>query len=756
MFFPIRGKVLLKSRLSFISNYKSVMEPPFFSIIIPTYSRPGQLQVCLQSLLRLDYPRDNFEVIVVDDGSPTPLGDVVAEFENPLNLRLIRQQNAGPAAARNTGVKYAKGKFIAFTDDDCTPDSDWLTIFANQFAETPNCILGGKTVNKLSKNPFASTSQLIVDIVYRHYNANFKQARFFASNNMAIPARLYRELGGFNEQLRTSEDRELCDRWLHRGYQMVYLPEAVIYHAHQLTFYKFCKQHFSYGQGAYRFHKIRAVRGSGTMQGEMKFHANLRNWLFYPFTTVKGGQAIVLGFLLLMWQLINTVGFTWEALRQSCKRDFAFLGGKRIAYYLWHYPILSETFIQREITALQQAGLTVEVIADAPDDLEVLDPQARALADTTHYLLPVNKFKLLKIAAFFLLMRPLRTISSFFFVRKQEYHHYKSFKEDIAIFTKAIYLAGVFREKHINHGHCPWSDVNAFILLVASRLTGIPYSAQARAHDVHRKISAYAMPEKFGNAKFVITNCRYNEDHLKSFLDRESWPKIHTIYEGLNLSRFSPNSFRKDLSKELRLFTVARIIEQKGFAYLLQACKILKDRGVSFRCDIIGAAEEPLYIDYYEKIIALHKQLGLQDCVFFLGGQPFPKVIDAYRQTDIFVLPCVLAEDGSRDITPNSLMEAMAMKLPVITTPVTGVPEIVDDGVNGILIPTHNEQALVEAILKLKNDPELRRVLGENARQKIEKRFDISKNILCYAELFQGKKLNHNAPTLIKSQHITG
>ncbi|MGH7453077.1 MAG: hypothetical protein ACRENG_17135, partial [bacterium] len=177
---------------------------------------------------------------------------------------------------------------------------------------------------------------------------------------------------------------------------------------------------------------------------------------------------------------------------------------KRIAYYLWRYPILSETFIQREIIALKQAGLAVEVIADAPDDLELLDPEIKALAQETHYLFPVRKIELLKHFVAFFLKAPFSCVRTFLYVRSQIYNNQKSFKEDILIFAKALYLAGVLKGKRFNHAHAPWSDVNAFVLLLAARLAKLPYSIQVRAHDLHRQSSSFALAEKLGNAKFIV------------------------------------------------------------------------------------------------------------------------------------------------------------------------------------------------------------------------------------------------------------
>ncbi|MGF1495584.1 MAG: glycosyltransferase [Elainellaceae cyanobacterium] len=287
-------------------------QSPLFSIAIPTYNRPKQLATCLESLAQLDYPRDRFEVIVMDDGSDQPLDSVVAPFKDRMHLRLMRQQNAGPAAARNHAAQQALGQYLAFTDDDCRPATDWLQVLEAYFAQAPDRIVGGRTVNALPDNPYSATSQNIISMGYDHYNAVPDQARFFASNNMVVPAERFRELGGFDERFTTSEDRELCDRWLHQGYAMTYLPEATIYHAHPMTLRSFWKQHFSYGRGAFRFHKTRAQKGWGNFQIEGNYYLNL---LRYPFTHGQGRQGITLTAVLFVSQVANAAGFFWEMMR---------------------------------------------------------------------------------------------------------------------------------------------------------------------------------------------------------------------------------------------------------------------------------------------------------------------------------------------------------------------------------------------------------------------------------------------------------
>lgn len=287
---------------------------PSFSIIIPTYERPAQLATCLQSLARQNYPPEKFEVVLVDDGGAQSLESVIEEFRERLNVSLLRQQNTGPAGARNFGAAHARGQFLAFTDDDCAADKDWLRALSVYFNRTPDRLIGGRTLNALSLNPYAETSQLIIEVVYSHFNANPNDASFFASNNFALSAERFRELGGFNSSFTTSEDREFCDRWLARGFGMTYAPEATIYHAHNLTLSALWRQHFAYGRGALRFHRARSANGHGRFKPDLNFYRKL---LCASASRTPMTRAVQLTALLLWSQLANAAGFFYE----KCQRE---------------------------------------------------------------------------------------------------------------------------------------------------------------------------------------------------------------------------------------------------------------------------------------------------------------------------------------------------------------------------------------------------------------------------------------------------
>jgi len=285
--------------------------PPFFSIVVPTYDRPKALTACLESLARLDYPRDRFEVIVVDDGSRSTLESVVDTVRDRLDVTLVRQPNRGPAAARNTGAARARGQHLAFTDDDCTPAADWLRNLAARFTDTPCPVLiGGRTVNRLPDNPYSTASQLLIDYLYAYFQS--RRGRFFTSNNLAVPAEAFSRLGGFDETIpiAAAEDREFGCRWSHRGYPMLHAPEALVHHAHVLDFRRFWRQHFNYGRGAYYFRQLLLRDGAGELRLEpTSFYANL---LRHPLAQGQSLRAYWIAMLLGVSQLANAIGFFFE------------------------------------------------------------------------------------------------------------------------------------------------------------------------------------------------------------------------------------------------------------------------------------------------------------------------------------------------------------------------------------------------------------------------------------------------------------
>jgi glycosyltransferase involved in cell wall biosynthesis len=286
---------------------------PTFTVVVPTYNRPRPLASCLGALAEVDYPRDRFQVIVVDDQGATTPKDVVDGFRDRLDVTLIVQPHGGPGVARNTGAAQARGEFLAFTDDDCTPAPDWLRRLAACCAAAPDHAIGGRVVNRLEGNAYSTASQALVDYLYAYF-AN-RPGRFFTSNNLAVATARFRAIGGFHSgiSLPAAEDREFCNRWVRLGHPLLYVPAAVIYHAHVLDFHRFCRQHFSYGRGAYYFRELMRQESDERVHLEpVSFYANL---LRFPFARPRASRAVRVSLLLGVAQLANASGFFYEKAR---------------------------------------------------------------------------------------------------------------------------------------------------------------------------------------------------------------------------------------------------------------------------------------------------------------------------------------------------------------------------------------------------------------------------------------------------------
>ena len=284
--------------------------PLTFSIVLPTYGRIRQLDTCLRSLSQLDYPRHAFEVIVVDDGSEQSPENVIQNYRDSIDIRLLLQEHAGPAQARNHGSDSARNQFVVFIDDDCVPLPDWLRKLSIRFKALPDHAIAGRILNGLPQNLYSTASQMLIDYLYSQFNPVTGSARFFTSSNVAFPADRFRKIGGFDPtfQKAAGEDRDLCDRWIQRGYDLTYAPEVTICHQHNLTFSKFCRQQFNYGFGAYHFRNLRAFRDQQPLHFEPpSFYLNL---IRYPFLQ-QSKERLLLMLLMCVSQAATIAGFLW-------------------------------------------------------------------------------------------------------------------------------------------------------------------------------------------------------------------------------------------------------------------------------------------------------------------------------------------------------------------------------------------------------------------------------------------------------------
>jgi GT2 family glycosyltransferase len=282
-----------------------------FSIVTPTYNRPDRLKRYLEALTRLHYDKDQFEVVLVDDGSDVPTRPVAEGFAGQLNITYLQQNHGGVAKGRHLGAENSRGIYLAFTDDDCVPSPDWLTHLEAALDSTPNAAAGGFTTNALPDNPYSEASQVLITYLYQNFNQDSKQAKFFTANNAALPRDLYFEVGGLDTSWPfCGEDRDLWERWRAAGHPMVYAPEAVVEHYHDLDIQRFRKQHFNYGRGARRLRKTAAQADAKAVPFErLMFYCCLP---LAAFRQLGGWRSWHVAALLGLSQVWNTLGYVDE------------------------------------------------------------------------------------------------------------------------------------------------------------------------------------------------------------------------------------------------------------------------------------------------------------------------------------------------------------------------------------------------------------------------------------------------------------
>lgn len=386
-----------------------------------------------------------------------------------------------------------------------------------------------------------------------------------------------------------------------------------------------------------------------------------------------------------------------------------------IAYILKMYPRFSETFILSEILELERQGVPVRIFSlKKPDDGRFHADTSRVRAGVTYVPEP-----LLAPRAYYTAHRQvfrwdrgryLRLLGSV--LRRRRTGALKRF-------LQAGFIAPQVRDARIRHAHAHFASSATSVALYLHRLMGLSYSFTAHAKDIYTEsVSPEVLERKLGSSRFAVTVSDYNLEHLGALNGGE---KVVRIYNGLDLEQFQPNGAVVEAPP--LVLGVGRLVEKKGFDDLVRACDALHRQGVRFRCCIVGKG--PLEGD----MRALIHRLGLRGVVRLAGAMSRDELLELYPRASVFVAPCVVGGDGNRDGLPTVLIEAMALQVPVVSTPVTGIPELVEHERTGLLAPERDPEALAAAILRLLDDRPLARRLAAAGRERVEQEFDLSVNV---------------------------
>ena len=393
-----------------------------------------------------------------------------------------------------------------------------------------------------------------------------------------------------------------------------------------------------------------------------------------------------------------------------------------VAYLTKRFPRLSETFILDEILALEAAGVPLRLYAIAHPQETVLQPDVARVGSSVTYLhAPTpserSRFWLKTLAAHLDLMvqRPVRYLSVVVYVAVKRHH-----LSTVRHFVEAGLLARHLKADNARHLHAAFAHGPASVAHFVHLLTGIPFSFAAHAKDLHLS-APDLLARKVAAASFVLVCSESAAQSLRAISGPHSG-KILLSYHGVDLDRFqkATQAAVDDSRQPLRLLAVGRLVDKKGYPILLEALASVIASGRRLTCDVVGAGPRRVEI---EQTIA---RLGLDRSVRLLGATTQTELAQSYARADAFVQASVVLADGDRDGIPNAVLEAMASGLPVLATRAGGIPEVVHDGITGLLAPAGDSQALAAKLCQLADEPALRDRLGSAARAYIEEHFNRS------------------------------
>ncbi len=404
----------------------------------------------------------------------------------------------------------------------------------------------------------------------------------------------------------------------------------------------------------------------------------------------------------------------------------------RLAYVAPELGSLTSTFVYREIASLRARGHTVVAVSTRRPDADAVSEEARALTEETIYLYDCG---LLCVASAVLASFASAPASFAFAVatalRDAAVARVPKPTDRMKLlwhFALGCLAAHRLRGSGIEHIHAHFAHVPASIAMYAARLLGVSFSFTAHANDIFERPTALA--EKMRRAAFVASISEYNRRCLEQMGCDVS--RVRIVRCGIDVEEFVLRSGLPQSSGDAPplVLSVGRLVEKKGMRYLLEAIAALTRRGTAVRCSIVGGGT--LYHDLQSQI----ETLGMSHRVALLGPLPQERVRELMEQASVFVLSCVVSETGDQDGIPVVLMEAMALGTPVVSTQVSGIPELVESGRNGLLMPPGDPDALAGAIGQALSDPEAAAGWALEARRTVEREFSSSVNTLRLEQAF--------------------
>jgi glycosyltransferase involved in cell wall biosynthesis len=400
----------------------------------------------------------------------------------------------------------------------------------------------------------------------------------------------------------------------------------------------------------------------------------------------------------------------------------------KVAYIMSRFPKLSETFVLYEMLALQQQGVPVEVFPLMSERGSVMHHEASQFVERAHYQ-PVLSGPILKAQWRYLRRSPRAALGVWDEVFRGTLGSTNYMVGGLGILPKAARFADEMVKMGVNHIHAHFANHPTVAALAIHRLTGIPFSFTVHAHDLY--VDQHMLEQKVRAAAFVVAISQYNKEFIVRHCGEDVRDKIHVVHCGVDTRLFQPRQ-KEPGSGPFTIVCVGALEEKKGQAYLIEACRLLRERGLDFVCHLIGQGQARAELERQVQ------QSGLTGLVRLAGGQPRDEVARMLGLADVVALPSIVTKSGKMEGIPVALMEPLACEVPVVSTRISGIPELVEDGVTGLLVPPQDAVALADALERLARDPELGRRMGRAGRQKVLREFDLLENTARLSQLMIG------------------
>lgn len=407
--------------------------------------------------------------------------------------------------------------------------------------------------------------------------------------------------------------------------------------------------------------------------------------------------------------------------------------GPRIAYVVERWPNLSTTFIHNELCVLVEEGLDVQIWALAAPPTDAVQPLAPVLAARTRYFPPTLVGMYLRAHLRMAATAPGRYLRTFFrtlaMYRKGPYEWLRG----LAVFYQAVLVAQWCRRQGIEHVHAHFAGRQSAVACASYWLTDIPFSFTAHAGMVYR--AGKQLLSRLRDAAFVVAISEHMRQTLLEISDGRWADKIHVIHLGVRPEQLVQAEVQPNDTPVI--LAVGRLSEEKGLAYLVEACSQLKEQDLAFRCHIIGDGPQR------DTLHSAIRHYDLQNEVTLLGPLPHAAVMQHMASADLVVLPSIVTADLRSDGIPTVLAEAMGSGVAVIATSVGGIPELVRHGETGLLVSQRSAGELAQAIALLLQQPEYRRQLALTGQQHVRQHFDLTQNARQLAQRFRKSVAQH-------------